>query len=126
MQSIQYRSFRRRGALRSDVHLSFSNGVRVCVFPLLLNAEQSRRDDLESLAYMFIYFLRGNLPWQGVKATLPPVERYRRIKKCKEKTTIEQLCKGLPGKQSIVLQQQPLTTVTCSYYLPLTLGEAGG
>ncbi|ODQ64278.1 kinase-like protein, partial [Nadsonia fulvescens var. elongata DSM 6958] len=67
-----------------------------------LGIEQSRRDDLESLAYVLIYFLRGSLPWQGLKAATKK-QKYDRIMEKKMTTTTEVLCRGLPNEFAILL-----------------------
>eukprot|EP01022_Parablepharisma_sp_SALTPOND_P013874 TRINITY_DN1862_c0_g1_i1.p7 TRINITY_DN1862_c0_g1~~TRINITY_DN1862_c0_g1_i1.p7 ORF type:complete len:148 (+),score=19.62 TRINITY_DN1862_c0_g1_i1:718-1161(+) len=60
-----------------------------------LGIEQSRRDDMESIGNMLLYFLRGCLPWQGIEAK-DKFEKYRLIKKKKLETSIESLCKDYP------------------------------
>ncbi|RHY20237.1 hypothetical protein DYB37_008868 [Aphanomyces astaci] len=62
-----------------------------------IGIEQSRRDDLESLGYVFMYFIRGSLPWQGLKANTKK-QKYERIMEKKMNTPIEVLCKGYPAE----------------------------
>ena len=57
--------------------------------------EQSRRDDLESVGYVLMYFLRGELPWQGLKVKSKE-DRYKKILEKKKETTSEELCEGYP------------------------------
>lgn len=59
--------------------------------------EQSRRDDLEAIGHLLMYFLRGSLPWQGLNnGDLSLPERYQRIGETKRITPIEVLCEGFP------------------------------
>lgn len=57
--------------------------------------EQSRRDDIESIAYNLIYFAKGKLPWQGVR-TKNKREKHKIIMEKKLSLTPEQLCDQLP------------------------------
>ncbi|KAH3673141.1 hypothetical protein WICMUC_003864 [Wickerhamomyces mucosus] len=60
-----------------------------------LGLEQSRRDDLESLGYVLIYFCKGSLPWQGLKAATKR-QKYDRIMEKKMSSPAEILGRGLP------------------------------
>jgi len=76
--------------------------------------EQSRRDDLESIAYVLIYFFKGNLPWQGLKADNAQA-KYKMIRDMKVKTPISELCANIPKEfasfltycRSLKFDQQP-------------------
>ena len=57
--------------------------------------EQSRRDDLESLGYVLIYFLNGNLPWQGLRVKTKE-EKYKKILEKKKNISSEELSKDFP------------------------------
>lgn len=61
----------------------------------LQGVSQSRRDDMESIGYVLIYFLNGKLPWQGLNISNKK-KRYSKTLHIKKQTPIGKLCKDLP------------------------------
>ncbi|OHT03147.1 Casein kinase I isoform delta-A [Tritrichomonas foetus] len=101
--AIDYGFFKSYIQLRSNQHIPFSKNraftgtPRYASINALKGYEQSRRDDLESLAYMLIYFLRGNLPWIGIS-------NLKKIAKIKSDITPEILCRNCPNEFCMFLK----------------------
>eukprot|EP01017_Pseudomicrothorax_dubius_P043330 TRINITY_DN7195_c0_g1_i1.p1 TRINITY_DN7195_c0_g1~~TRINITY_DN7195_c0_g1_i1.p1 ORF type:complete len:566 (-),score=100.28 TRINITY_DN7195_c0_g1_i1:35-1732(-) len=64
-----------------------------------MGVEQARRDDLESIGYVLIYFLKGKLPWQNLRCDSRS-DKYAKIAEVKMRTPIETLCRDLPSEFS--------------------------
>lgn len=84
---------------RKHIHYSEDNSLtgtlRYASARNHIGIEQSRRDDLESLGYMLIYFIKGKLPWQGLKGKTKEIRRHN-IKMKKLMTKVSDLCEDLP------------------------------
>ena len=65
--------------------------------------QQSRRDDLEAIGHMLAYFLRGSLPWSGLKSKTQ-ASRFKEILAKKEQTSLDDLCADLPTAFKTYLQ----------------------
>ena len=57
--------------------------------------ELSRRDDMESIGYLFLYLLKGSLPWQGLKIKQKN-EKYEKIREMKMNLDLKHLGEGIP------------------------------
>jgi len=62
-----------------------------------MGIEQSRRDDMEAVGYMLVYFAVGSLPWQGVKAQSKK-EKYQKIMEKKMEIPLATLCARAPAE----------------------------
>jgi casein kinase 1 len=93
---------------RTGVHIPFRDNknltgtARYTSINTHLGIEPSRRDDLEAVGYVLMYFLKGKLPWQGLQGKTKK-EKYDKIMETKIATPIETLCKGYPEEFAIYL-----------------------
>ena len=84
--------FRITGKLTGTMRFSSPNALR--------GGEQSRKDDLISIGYMIIYFMRKKLPWQQFNRVKNEIERYIKIYKMKKELKPEILCNSLPQEMA--------------------------
>ena len=88
-------------SISKNRHIKFSTGknligtARYCGRNAHRGYEQGRRDDIESIGYVLMYFLNGILPWQGLKV-LKGEEHFDKIAEKKYHTSFEELTKGHP------------------------------
>ena len=106
-------------------HIAFREGkrltgnLRYAAVNVHLGHESARRDDMEALGYVLIYFARGGmLPWMsapGNRKKETPQEMNERVKTMKMATRVDDLCQGLPAAfahylrhvRALKFEQQP-------------------
>ncbi|GAA5978374.1 hypothetical protein JCM5350_001144 [Sporobolomyces pararoseus] len=98
----QYRDPKTKQHIPYRERKSLSGTARYMSINTHLGREQSRRDDLEALGHVFMYFLRGGLPWQGLKAATNK-QKYEKIGEKKQSTPIKELAEGFPEEFAIYL-----------------------
>ena len=77
-----------RGTFTGTLKYSSANAQR--------GNQQSRRDDMESLGYTILFFMKGKLPWQNLNKYYKGKDLYFKTYAMKKFMPIEKLCKGLP------------------------------
>ena len=76
--SKKYRSSRTLQHIKYSENKKLIGTARYASIHALAGCEQGRRDDMEALSYVLLYFLRGYLPWQGLKVNKKE-DRYKKI-----------------------------------------------
>ena len=95
--SKKYRSSKTLEHYKMVKHNHLTGTARYASINALNGLTQSRRDDLEAIGYVLMYFLRGKLPWQGIPVQNKEM-RYKKIMEKKMSTSPEELCEGFPNQ----------------------------
>lgn len=98
--SKKYKSQSKGTHIPFKTNKNMTGTARYCSINTHLGYEQSRRDDLESIGYVLLYFLRGTLPWQGLKIK-PDEDQYTKICDKKRAVPLSELCSGYPSKLNV-------------------------
>lgn len=94
---------------KKSLHIPYRDGknligtARFASINTHLGIEQSRRDDIESIGYMMVYLMKGNLPWNGT-INSSAKKMFNRICKIKGETSLDILCSGLPKEIMTFIQ----------------------
>ena len=93
---------------RTGQHIPYRSGKSLTGTPSFasisahIGIEQSRRDDMESIGHVLMYFNRASLPWQGLKAATMK-QKCEKISEMKMTTPVDVLCKGFPVEFALYL-----------------------
>ena len=79
-----------RGTFSGTIKYSSANAQR--------GRQLSRRDDLESLGYTLLYFMKGSLPWMNLNQNNNEKEAYIKTYSMKKFMPVERLCKETPSE----------------------------
>lgn len=94
--SKRYKDGRTNKHIRYSTSCGLTGTARYKSLNAHLGIEQSRRDDLESVGYVLLYFLRSNLPWQGIQCENKK-QKLERIGERKKSISMKVLCKDCPN-----------------------------